>query len=523
MIKKYATKEVGIILALVLVAVAPLLFQKSDTHTASGADQRLVIMTPHNETIKSEFSTAFAEYWQQKTGEKVYIDWRSPGGTSEIRMVLDSDFNMADKNGSDGIGVDVFFGGGAYEFQQLAAKDRLVPLRVFEQHKEWFKESGAENGILESFTGERCYGEENRWVGVCLSQFGICYNVDGIKNIGVDPPMSWDDLGDPRYFGRIALADPTKSGSLARAFEMLIQQKIHAELAVVTARPGETQVRMRDRAITVGWAKGLKLIQRISANARYFTDSASKIPHDVSQGDAVAGMSVDFYGRTYNEALKKPDGTSRLQWNAAKGGTSTSVDPVGVFRGAPNPDLAHAFVEFLLTEKGQMLWNAKPGTKNGPKERALRRLPIRPDLYTPRHLADYTDPEELPYINSADFTYDPEITGELFEAMREQIKVMCIDTHDELTSAWAAIIANSKDGVLPKRALQRFNDVTLFSYTNTYQLKRVLDKRRIPGPEQKQRNLWADEKLNRLAAIIRRYYSDAKKLANKENPRKVVN
>ncbi len=518
MIKKYASHELYVIVALIVVAVAPLLLQKSDLNTASDADKRLVIMTPHNETIKREFSEAFTEYWQEKTGEKVYIDWRSPGGIREIRMVLESDFSIAEKNGSDSIGVDVFFGGGTYEFQKMAKNDRLAPLRVFEQHKEWFKESGAKNGIRESFTGERCYGEKKRWIGVCLSQFGICYNVDGISALGLDPPQSWDDLGNPEYFGHLALVDPTKSDSVARAFEMLIQQKIHVELAIERARPGETRQQLRNRAIRNGWAKGLQLIQRISANARYFTDSATKIPHDVSQGDAVAGMCGDFYGRTYNESLKKPDGTSRLQWVPAKGGTSTGVDPVGVFRGAPSPELAHGFVEFLLTKKGQMLWNARRGTKNGPKHRVLRRLPIRPDLYQPEQVADYSDPKELPYLNNADFTYDPSITGVLFEAMREQIKVMCIDTHDELTDAWGAIIAKSNNGVLPKRPLERFNDVKLFSYTNTFQLKRVLDKRRIPGNGQVQRNLWADEKLNRLAAIIRRYYSDAKKLANKETP-----
>ena len=84
------------------------------------------------------------------------------------------------------------------------------------------------------------------------------------------------------------------------------------------------------------------------------------------------------------------------------------------------------------------------------------------------------------------------------------------------TQSWGAIIAHSNNGILPRRPLERFNDVKLFSYTNTYQLKRVLDKRRIEDNEKMHRNLWADEKLNRLAAIIRRYYSDAKKLANKE-------
>jgi len=76
---------------------------------------------------------------------------------------------------------------------------------------------------------------------------------------------------------------------------------------------------------------------------------------------------VDYYGRTYNEKLTKEDGTSRLIWIAPEGGTSIGVDPAAVFKGANEPELAQAFVDFLLTEQGQVLWNKKPGTTNGPK------------------------------------------------------------------------------------------------------------------------------------------------------------
>ncbi len=384
LIKNLKKKEVQIMLALVLVAVAPLILQRSETVASGDEDVRLVVMTPHNATIRAEFGEAFSKYWHDKTGKKVFVDWRTPGGTSEIRGLLDGDFKRAEERGEDGIRMDVLFGGGFNFFTSMAAKDRLVKLDVFKNRKEWF----GKNGIQDRFSGERCYGENKRWVGVCMSEFGICYNTDGIKRIGVSPPTSWDDLADPKYFGKLALSDPTKSGSVARAFEMLIQQKIAGEIAISKRRPGETILDLRNRCITEGWSKGMHLIQKISANARYFTDSATKIPHDVAQGDAVAGMCIDFYGRTYNEKLKKADGTSRLMWISPQGGTSTGVDPVAVFRGAPNPDIAQGFVEFLLTEQAQLIWNKKPGTINGPQYTALRRLPVRPNVYTPGNLSE---------------------------------------------------------------------------------------------------------------------------------------
>jgi len=470
MIKKFYKKEVIVVLTMLVVAVAPLLLQKGEQVTAGEADVRLVVMTPHNETIRHELGEAFSEQWKLKTGQSLFIDWRTPGGTSEIQIVLDGKFSRAEQKQEEGIGVDVLFGGGAYIFQKMASAGRLQKLDVFENRKEWF---GGEDGIRQTFTGEECYDKDQQWVGVCLSSFGICYNVHRIEALGIEPPTTWDDLGDPKYYGQLAIADP-----------------------------------LLERATGQGWTKGLQLIQRISANARYFTDKASKIPHDVAQGDAAAGMCVDFYGRTYNEKLKKEDGSSRLVWISPKAGTSQSVDPVAVFKGANN-ELAQGFVDFLLSDKGQLIWNSKPGSPNGPKSHALRRLPVRPGVYTPENLKHFTDPEEMPYEGNPDFVYEPGLTAELFHALRHAVKIMCIDTHDELTEAWGVLIDSAdEDGNMPPKALRNFNEVRSFSYRKAYELKRLLDKK-----VDKEGALRLLDKMNRLAANFRRAYEDSQKLA----------
>jgi len=447
-------------LALVACVAAPLVLshcQKTETVDASDADRRISIITPHNETIRREFGEAFQAWWKEKTGETIYVNWLAPGGSSEIRMVLDSRFSSAKKNGKSGIGIDVLFGGGDYMFVQQAKKDRLAKLDVFTQHPKWF----SKKSIPETFSGETYFDKDHRWVGVCLSQFGICYNEDALKRRGLKPPTQWSDLADPKYFGGIALADPTKSGSVARAFEMLIQQQISEVKATATRQPGERPWQFDMRTRSEGWDKGLNLIQKISANSRYFTDSSTKIPRDVAQGDAVAGMCVDYYGRTYEEMLRRIDGSSRLHWIAPKGGTSMSADPAAVFRGAPDPELAQAFVTFLLTEKGQTLWNAKPGTPNGPKHRALRRLPIRQDIYTPEHTQYFTDPKN-PYKEMRGFVYQREWTGQGFAALRFIIRVMCLDSHDELKSAWKKLT----DAGMPPQATKAFTEITTVSYQN---------------------------------------------------------
>jgi ABC-type Fe3+ transport system substrate-binding protein len=435
---------------LALIVALPLLLRRETATTGSRrADDHLVVLTPHNESIRNEFGEAFAAWWKQETGRSIHVDWRTPGGTSEIRMVLDAGYKAAEETGRDGIGVDVFFGGGEPDFSSQAKKGRFVPLRVFESQPDLFGEG---RPIPETFTGERYYPKDHVWVGTCMSQFGICYNPDVLTRLKVPAPAAWRDLGDPAYAGTLALADPTKSGSVARAFELLVQGEI---LRALAGKPDD-----REAALEAGWAAGLQLIQKMSANSRYFTDSASKIPHDVGQGNAAAGMCIDFYGRSYAHELKSASGRPRLVWIAPLGGTTMSADPVAVLKGAPNMEVAQCFAEFCLSPQAQVLWFAKPGTPNGPKERALHRTPIRRDVYTPENLSNSTMPGIDPYHDPGNFTYQRELTGAAFNTLRQLVKVMCIDSHEEMKSAWLAM----KNAGMPADAMAVFCDVSIMPY-----------------------------------------------------------
>ncbi|RPJ35487.1 MAG: extracellular solute-binding protein [Verrucomicrobiaceae bacterium] len=435
---------------LALIVALPLVLRRETATTSSRrAEDHLVVLTPHNESIRNEFGEAFAAWWKKETGRSIHVDWRTPGGTSEIRMVLDAGYKAAAETGREGIGVDVFFGGGEPDFSGQAKKGRLVPLRVFETRPEMFAAGGP---VPETFTGERYYPPDHVWVGTCMSQFGICYNPDVIARLKLTEPKAWRDLGDPGYAGTLALADPTKSGSVARAFELLVQGEM---LRALEENPGD-----REAALGAGWAAGLQLIQKMAANSRYFTDSASKIPHDVGQGNAAAGMCIDFYGRSYAHELKSATGKPRVVWIAPLGGTTLSADPIGVLKGAQNMEVAQRFVEFCLSPDAQVLWFAKPGTPHGPQERALHRTPIRRDVYTPENLANSTMPDADPYQDPGNFTYERELTGAAFNTLRQLVKVMCIDSHEEIKSAWRAM----KDAGMPADALAVFCDVSIMPY-----------------------------------------------------------
>jgi hypothetical protein len=207
------------------------------------------------------------------------------------------------------------------------------------------------------------------------------------------------------------------------------------------------------RAISEGWLRGLNLVQRIGANARYFTDSASKVPIDVSMANASVGLSIDFYGRYQAETSRNPDGSQRMVYRTPVGGSSVSADPISLMRGAPHRELAVRFIEFMVSEDGQKLWNYRPGTQGGPEQYALRRLPIRRDFYPSEiqelqaafekhvpHLSDdLGDPVVNPYHLASQFPYTSRWTVRHFGIHRLLIRAMCLDAGEELHAAWYAI------------------------------------------------------------------------------------
>ena len=66
----------------------------------------------------------------------------------------------------------------------------------------------------------------------------------------------------------------------------------------------------------------VRLIQRIGANARHFTDAASKVTMDVSMGDASVDLAIDFYGRYQAQCSRAPDGGERMVYITPVGGSN---------------------------------------------------------------------------------------------------------------------------------------------------------------------------------------------------------
>lgn len=509
-------KNFLIIFAAVLVIALPFIFRKEKpVGEWKEGDPVLVVVSPHIASIRDEFAIGFSNWHFKKYNKPVKIDWRSIGGTTEIMRYINGeyisaykayrsnnglstegvsavtekrrpkdpaeaalwdDFRAHDNPDDYGIKIDVFFGGGTYDHSSAARQGfTVIP---------WTDETMPEN-LIEYPDGTCIFprglsGEDWRneyFYSAVLSGFGICYNPDRLKEMGIEnPPAEWRDLGDLAYFGQLALADPTKSGSVAKTFEMII----HTECRRVVYEAGWTDEQIDDFEAKIaaakldngvmpegvpqkyqedverGWKSGLDLIRQMGMNVRYFTDASGKVPVDVSSGDAAVGISIDFYSRVQAEVTKdKRTGVERLIFVNPKGGSSISGDPISLLRGSENKELALRFMEYVLSEEGQKLWNYKPGTPGGPTSSALRRLPVRRDFYPSadnatidaksREHSKYTsdnflDPKVDAYSLANDFMYRYRWTGKHFSFFRQFIRAMCMDSGVELRAATKAII-----------------------------------------------------------------------------------
>lgn len=374
---------------------------------ASSGAGRLVIVTPNNGDIRREFARAFDAWHRTHYGQGVVLDFRVPGGTSDLVRFLSGAY--ATFRGPDGklpptvpLDLDMVWGGGDFTFyHELQPLGVLEPIQIGPVLLEQAFPTDSLAGVrLYDPTKDARGNPMPKWIGVCLSSFGIIYNPQLYATLGLPPPTRWGDLTDPKLFALLALADPAHSGSAAVSYMMVIQRAMaDAERQFLDLHPDLKRLpraQLRGRAdyqvaIGQGWRRGMGQLLLIAANARYFTDSSEIPPNDVSRGEAAAGMAIDFYARVTEGAV----GPERARFVAPAAATAITPDPIGILYGCGGKrlELATHFVEFLLTPEAQRLWILQPGQPGGPVERSPRRMPIRRDVYANQAgWADHFDP-----------------------------------------------------------------------------------------------------------------------------------
>ncbi len=414
-------QKIGIITLLIFIIVLPIALKETSQHQVSTKGNGLIIITAHNEQIRFEITQAYRKYRAKNNLKPIQIDWRTSGSASQWRRQIIKQFKKAHAQNTldQGIGVDLFFGGGNYQHNKLAQGFKITNQKKTTQIRILQPINLSQQQLLEIFPQEkignnRLYHPKKLWAGIVLSSFGIVYNKDVIKALHCPPPTTWRHLTNPKYQNWIALADPALSGSTNATYNTILQRK--------------------------GWTQGWIILQEMMANARYFTTSSTKIPLSVTSANAAAGMCIDFYGR-FQES-NTPD--QRIQFISPHQLTNITPDPVSILRGAPHQKNAQDFVAWLLSKQGQLLWQKKRHTRHGPEKFELRRLPIRQDLYA--HTKNWTDPHN-PFTDAKAL---PPYAGNFFIIIPHIAHAMAIDTHQQLKQAWDAILKQKNKKVKAK-------------------------------------------------------------------------
>ncbi len=373
---------------------------------ATRGQDRLVLISPHWEGIKTEFGRAFQDWHRARTGRSVQLDWRDMGGASDdLRFIL-SEYQQ----NPQGIGIDLFFGGGVDPYLTLARQGFLEPhhppLSIME-------------GIPSELAGLPIYEREGHWFGAALSSFGILRNDEVIRAMKLPAVRSWRDLADPRLEGWISSGDPRNSGAMHMVYESILQ--------------------------AYGWDEGWRVIAGLAANVRQFDRSGAEAAKSCALGNTAYALVVDFYGLTQIAEV----GGDRMSLVIPTGESILNPDCIGILKGAPHRKVAGAFVDFVLSETGQSLWLAPRGHPGGPKTFAIERMSIRPELY--KKFAAVSLIKTNPFRDLTPLAYNAALGARRWSALNALLGAVFIDrSRQERRQARVPLTEKQLDALLVK-------------------------------------------------------------------------
>jgi ABC-type Fe3+ transport system substrate-binding protein len=376
------------------------------------AADTVVVVSPHNEAIRDEFERGFSSWHQARFGSAVDVDWRVVGGSSESLRFVQSEYARK----PEGIGVDLFFGGGQEPFYELAERHWAEPCVLSAE---------VLAGLAPDVAGIELRAPDGAWFGAAISSFGILENLRVQKLAGLPRVLRWEDLADPKLEGWVGAGDPRGSGTMHVMFESFLQAR--------------------------GWEEGWRLLARIAGNTRRFDRISSTTAKDAALGESAYALAVDFYAFTQIAAA----GRSNLSFVLPRDFTAINPDGIALLRGAPNRTVACRFLEYVLSEAGQRLWLLPRGHPGGPTRHSIERMPVRPDLYG--RFRGISNIEFSPFDLTSGFRYDARKAQQRRGVVATMAGALFVDVHDDLREAWRGLVRRG----LPAEATDEFGGVPL--------------------------------------------------------------
>jgi phosphoglycerate transport regulatory protein PgtC len=233
---------------------------------------------------------------------------------------------------------------------------------------------------------------DGKYFGFAISGYGLMWNKNYLQAHKLPAPKEWTDLTNARYYGHLVISAPSRSGTTHLTVETILQ--------------------------AYGWEKGWALLLNSGANMGTITERSFGVPEAVVSGQYGIGVVIDFFG------LSAIASGQPVEF-AYPSLTSVVPASVGIVKGGPNPENARAFVNYLLSEAGQMVLFSPE----------IARLPVIPDLYS-KAPKDYPNPFKTK-MGGVDF--NDELSSGRRDVVNSLYDHIITFRHRELRDAWGSI------------------------------------------------------------------------------------
>ena len=200
----------------------------------------------------------------------------------------------------------------------------------------------ADDGLLLAFDPswadalpEDARDPEGRWYGTYLTPDGILYNTDALD--AAEVPADWDDLLDPAWQDRLLIRSPLESGTMKTIWGAMILRQPTVE-------------------------DGYRWLARLDANTKGYAADPTQLYLRVARGEA--DLTLWNLPDTYLQAETYPFAFAPLA-----SGIPVVVDGIAIPAGAPQPEIARAFVDFVMAPDALI-----------DQARRFHRIPARTDV-----------------------------------------------------------------------------------------------------------------------------------------------
>lgn len=273
---------------------------------AQQIESELVLITPVAKTLTDPLLADFVAYAKERWNVSVKASALAAGTPVAYGQIVEWKGRPQ---------ADIFWGGESALFDKLAEQKLLARLDLPQATVDAIPASiGKPKPIpLKDPNGF--------WIGTVLEPYGLVYHPRLYQRLGIEPPKDWDDLLNPKLKGNVAQCAPTRSSSSHATYEVILQ------------RDGDDK----------GWA----WLKRLAGNTGLYTARSRDVPSVVAKGEFAAGFAVPSY-MAFEDRLAGFD----IKFVAPKTAWITP-EPIAVLAGAKNARTARAFIEYVLSERGQ--------------------------------------------------------------------------------------------------------------------------------------------------------------------------